>query len=344
MKIGIDMGHCLTGYDTSARGVFVESEYNRIVGKKVIQKLKEKGHTVINCTIDGGVSSMYDSLARRVKIANENNVDIFCSIHFNAGGGEGTETYLANPSAFINQEYYKKNYAIAKSINDKVAASCGFVNRGVKHEDFYVIYHTKAIAVLVEVCFCDSKSDFAKLDTDKVAIAICEGLTGEDYSVKIPKVETTDNLYRVRKSWSDVKSQIGAYRILENAKKECDSRSGYSVFDKNGVKVYPIAKAENPKNETIPNSSNSREKIIKEYSEKGLFTCTVDAINFRNKPYVGSDNPIQGQYYRGEQVYYDYVVITDKYVWISWINAITGVRRYMPITDRIKNEKWGYVV
>ena len=179
---------------------------------------------------------------------------------------------------------------LQKRVNDKVAASCGFVNRGVKNEDFYVIYHTKALAILVEVCFCDSKSDFDKLDTEKVAIAICEGLTGEDYNVKVPKPQITDNLYRVRKSWGDVKSQIGAYRILENAKKECDSRSGYSVFDKNGVKVYPIAKAENPRSEKKLTSNSQKEKIIKQYSERGLFTCTVDAINFRNKPYVGGDN------------------------------------------------------
>ncbi|WP_300383403.1 N-acetylmuramoyl-L-alanine amidase, partial [Clostridium sp.] len=72
MKIGIDMGHCLTGADTSARGYFVESDYNRQVGKLVIEKLIAKGHTVVNCTIDGGCSNLYDSLAKRVKIANDN--------------------------------------------------------------------------------------------------------------------------------------------------------------------------------------------------------------------------------------------------------------------------------
>ena len=38
-----------------------------------------------------------------------------------------------------------------------------------------------------------------------------------------------NQLYRVRKSWSDAKSQIGAYSSLENAKKAC--KAGYSVFD-----------------------------------------------------------------------------------------------------------------
>lgn len=44
------------------------------------------------------------------------------------------------------------------------------------------------------------------------------------------------NLYRVRKSWTDVSSQTGAYSSLENAKKNC--KSGYSVFDKDGNVVY----------------------------------------------------------------------------------------------------------
>ena len=44
------------------------------------------------------------------------------------------------------------------------------------------------------------------------------------------------NIYRIRKSWADAKSQIGAYSSLENAKKAC--KTGYSVFDANGVNIY----------------------------------------------------------------------------------------------------------
>lgn len=43
-------------------------------------------------------------------------------------------------------------------------------------------------------------------------------------------------LYRVRKTWSDYNSQIGAYSSLDNAKKAC--KTGYSVFDWNGIAVY----------------------------------------------------------------------------------------------------------
>lgn len=46
-------------------------------------------------------------------------------------------------------------------------------------------------------------------------------------------------LYRVRKTWADSKSQKGAFSVLANAKKCVDSNKGYSVFDENGKKVYP---------------------------------------------------------------------------------------------------------
>ena len=52
------------------------------------------------------------------------------------------------------------------------------------------------------------------------------------------KAESTDRYYRVRKSWADSKTQKGAYKILENAKKCADANPGYSVFDVNGVNIY----------------------------------------------------------------------------------------------------------
>ena len=53
----------------------------------------------------------------------------------------------------------------------------------------------------------------------------------------------SDNLYRVRKSWADASSQIGAYSILDNAKAMADSHPGYTVYDSTGKAVYPVAAA-----------------------------------------------------------------------------------------------------
>ena len=54
------------------------------------------------------------------------------------------------------------------------------------------------------------------------------------------KPEETE-LYRVRKTWEDVASQVGAYSVLENAIKACDKAGNdiYEVYDSKGTAVYP---------------------------------------------------------------------------------------------------------
>lgn len=52
---------------------------------------------------------------------------------------------------------------------------------------------------------------------------------------------TSTGLYRVRKTWANAASQIGAYAKLENAKSIVDKNPGYYVFDSNGKCVYPVA-------------------------------------------------------------------------------------------------------
>lgn len=68
-------------------------------------------------------------------------------------------------------------------------------------------------------------------------------LTG-DIVVDAP-AKPSNQLYRIRKSWKDVKSQIGAYTSLANAKKAC--KPGYTVFDWNGKAVYSLQIAPPPK-------------------------------------------------------------------------------------------------
>lgn len=49
---------------------------------------------------------------------------------------------------------------------------------------------------------------------------------------------TGGTMYRVRKTWADTKGQLGAYKVLDNAKKKADENPGYSVFDESGNVVY----------------------------------------------------------------------------------------------------------
>ena len=47
-------------------------------------------------------------------------------------------------------------------------------------------------------------------------------------------------MYRVRKSWKDAKSQIGAFKYLELAKRCVNTNPQYKVFDEKGAIVYEI--------------------------------------------------------------------------------------------------------
>lgn len=186
-----------------------------------------------------------------------------------------------------------------------------------------------------------------------IAIEICYSLSGGERFINAEK--------RASKEVAALLKQYGW--TLANVKKHQDFSGKYCphrTLDTGYQRFLNMIQAElnilNGNNTNSPNTNtnqtqnntnqqnNAQEYIIKEYKEIGTFTCTVDSIYFRNKPIISSNNPTQGQYFKNEKVNYDYVVITNKYVYISWISASSGVRRYMPITDKTTSEKWGYVV
>ena len=64
-------------------------------------------------------------------------------------------------------------------------------------------------------------------------------LMGKNTS-KIEEVEEKKELFRIRKTWEDSKSQKGAYENLEEAKKACDKAGkGYEVYNEKGIAIYP---------------------------------------------------------------------------------------------------------
>lgn len=71
------------------------------------------------------------------------------------------------------------------------------------------------------------------------------GTVKEEPKVETPAAAPKKETYRVRKSWKDSKSQLGAYTILANAKKTCDKAGeGYFVFNSSGEAIYPEQKKE----------------------------------------------------------------------------------------------------
>lgn len=87
----------------------------------------------------------------------------------------------------------------------------------------------------------------------------------------VPAPAPQGQLYRVRTSWDNAKSQIGAYSILENAKKAC--ANGYTVYDINGKAVYSNGSAAVPYavRITIPDL-NIRTGPGTDHGKTGLYT------------------------------------------------------------------------
>ncbi len=50
----------------------------------------------------------------------------------------------------------------------------------------------------------------------------------------------------MRKTWKDSKSQVGAYRILSNAKAAADKNPGTFVFANDGTAIYPANSTAEP--------------------------------------------------------------------------------------------------
>ena len=153
-----------------ASGYLDEVTEDRAVTAQVIDKLRALGHTVYDCTDDSG-RTQGQNLANIVRMCNSNDVDLNVSIHFNAGGGTGTEVLVYSDTGAAAGYAAKICAAIAE---------LGYRNRGVKErKNLYVLSRTTAPALLVECCFVDSAEDKELYDADKMASAIVAGITGQ---------------------------------------------------------------------------------------------------------------------------------------------------------------------
>jgi N-acetylmuramoyl-L-alanine amidase len=98
------------------------------------------------------------SLSGRCDYANGLGVDYFMSIHANAGGGDGTETYAYRSGSTAD--------SLAHHVQDEVLDHLGTRDRGVKYASFTVLTNTGMPAELNEMAFIDTWSGNAALLAD----------------------------------------------------------------------------------------------------------------------------------------------------------------------------------
>ena len=170
----IDPGH--GGGDHGAiRGGISEKDITLDVSKRVRDLLEKKGYEVfMTREIDETVS-----LQERVEISENLVPDMFVSIHVNSSNSDspnGLETH-----------YYKDNSLIlAKTVHASMLNHVQANNRGLFKSKFYVINHTTAPAILLEIGFMSNPIERVQLITDfrkqATAKAIAEGI--DDYFKK----------------------------------------------------------------------------------------------------------------------------------------------------------------
>jgi N-acetylmuramoyl-L-alanine amidase len=156
--ICIDNGH--GGSDPGAKGKgMTEAKINYNVGQKLKTLLEADGHTVIMTRNQ----HEYVNLARRSQIANAAKVDLFISIHHNAGGGDGFEI-IYKMNCYKSLKFAKNVETEFKKLNNERKIYCkpGIIN---PKKDYYaVLRDTKAPAIITEFAFLDS-IDVEAVDT-----------------------------------------------------------------------------------------------------------------------------------------------------------------------------------
>lgn len=299
MKFNVHGGH--NSHVTGASKYLNELTEDRKVKNEVIRLLKAQGHTVYDCTDDSG-TTQNANLSNIVKKCNAHSVDLDISIHLNAGGGTGVETYIY-PNSSAKDE--------ATRICSKVSSALGIKNRGVKDgSNLYVVRNTNAPAVLVECCFVDSTTDRDHWDANKCAKAIVEGILNKTVSsgstVSKPststssgetyKLVTSCKIYMNAANAKNRKSSVGTY-----------SAGTYYVFNKsdgmiNITKTKGVAGGWiNPNdNKTASSSaSTSSGSYYKKYT--GNTDSIVTALNsigvdssYSNREKIAKANGISG--------------------------------------------------
>ena len=108
-------------------------------------------------------------------------------------------------------------------------------------------------------------------------------LSGESIDTSTSTSSST-KYYRVRKTWSDEKSQLGAYTILQNAKDNCPV--GYSVFDESGKAVYTPHPSNNSSSTSGTHTSEFANLTDKQSAAKLLEVATPIAKEYGLLPSV----------------------------------------------------------
>ena len=265
-RIFIGVGH--GGSDPGAVGKIKEADANLNIALE-LKRILESNNLIVGIS---RTKDENDDLNEEINEANKFKPDIAVEVHNNAGGGDGFEVFVQT------NKFKNESRSLAQTIEKEVKA-IGQQSRGIKtklnssNTDWFGwLRRVNAPAILLEGFFVDTKDalDFDTIgEQKKLAQAYAKGI------MNYLHVASKQTMYRVRKSWNDAGSQIGAYADLKNAQNKADQNPEHYVFDENGKQIYPEIiepfKINNTINLNVHKGPNESFAIVTSMN-KGIYT------------------------------------------------------------------------
>jgi N-acetylmuramoyl-L-alanine amidase len=167
-RVVVDAGHGGKDQGASRSGV-LEKDLNLSQALKLRDALEARGMTVLMTRSEDSFVPLPDISG----FSNRNNPDLFISVHHNTS---------SNPSIYGLETYYyqPQSIALANRIHKHMVRLIGCNDRGVRKARFYVVNHTTAPSVLIEIGYLSNPTELANVQSDSrqktAAEAIANGV------------------------------------------------------------------------------------------------------------------------------------------------------------------------
>jgi N-acetylmuramoyl-L-alanine amidase len=299
-KVALSYGHGANTYEDKRSKfvvvngkVYEEHTHNAEVGVRVKKILERHGVQVLVVQPPYGADV---PLATRTTAANNWKADIYWSIHGNAAGASarGWCAFYWGPSGGNGKKLAELYAKHVKTLGLPMYSDDGiYPSQPGTWSDFHELRETNMPAVITENGFMTNPEDFKYIflnkdgHYDKLAVAHAKAILeyfGIAYKAEVaptpPPVQPAPSLIRVRKTWADAKSQIGAFGALENAKACVDANPGYAAFDEKGTQLYPAPKPVTPPAEHL---YRVRKSWADDKSQLGAFKSLDSAKELADK-------------------------------------------------------------
>lgn len=245
-KICLDAGHYGKYNRSPVVPEYYESDMNWKLHLLLKTELEKYGFEVVTTRADKDTDLGLVERGRKGK-----GCDLLLSLHSNAVGTNGANEEVDYPVVYIplNRSGTELGWKLAKCIASVMGTKQegrAETRKGSGDWDYYsVIYGAVSVGVpglILEHSFHTNtrSTKWLMVDDNLQALAEAEAkIIADHFGVKKPEdkpAEEPEHWYRVRKSWDNAESQVGAYKDLEYAKEGCPEE--HSVFDWNGNCVF----------------------------------------------------------------------------------------------------------